>query len=212
MGRFDKVIVELRNEVARRYGGRRLELHINSVAEFARKSAEKIDPGNTALAEKVYVAGLAHDLYKGWEKQSLREFVASERVPVDSDTWRIGRGLLHAPAAAHHLRARMGVSDRDIYEAVYYHTTGHPGAGPVEKILFCSDYLEPHRPNRAEETDTGDLARRMNRALDEVYREILARKISYTVRKGWPVHPNGLAALNEAILASKVQKKSRQKD
>ena len=211
MDPFDQVIRELKAEIERRYGGKRLELHINSVAKFARAVARTI-ADKSALVGKVYVAGLAHDLYKGWDSRSLREFILSERVPVDSDTWQMGRGLLHAPAAAHHLRTRLGVTDREIYEAVYYHTTGHPGAGQVEKILFCSDYLEPNRPQRPEESDAPELGRRMSRSLDEVYRIILGRKLAYTAGKGFPLHPNGVAAWNQVVLAARQKEKAQEKN
>ena len=211
MAGFDREIGILKEEIESRYHGKRLVVHINSVANFARESARKIDPGNERLAEKVYLAGLAHDLYKGYDEESLRRYITDEAVPVDRETLRMGRGLLHAPAAAHYLRTRLGVSDTEIYEAVYYHTTGHPGAGIVEKILFCSDYLEPHRPQRAKEPDTHLLGRRMVQDLEGVYREILGRKLAFTVHKGRALHPNGVAAWNEAVLNLPRNGKKREK-
>lgn len=205
MGQFEDAVKELKAEIKRRYEGKRLEIHINSVAEFARKTAQKIAPG-AGLPLKVQLAALAHDLYKGLSQKELRDFITSESVPLDSETWRLGGGLLHGPAAAHYLRTRLDIRDSDIIDAVHYHTTSHPEASLVEKILFCADYLEPNRPQRAEEADVRALGRKMAKALDEVYREILCRKLVYTLGKGRPLHSNGVAAWNALSLDGKPKK------
>ena len=205
MGQFEEAAKELKAEIKRRYGGKRLELHINSVAEFARKTAQKIAPG-TSLPGKAQLSALAHDLYKGWSQKELRDFIVGESVPLDMETRRLGGGLLHGPAAAHYLRTRLGIRDNEIIDAVYYHTTSHPEAGLVEKILFCADYLEPNRPQRAEEADVRSLGRKITRTLDEVYREILCRKLVYTLGKGRPLHSNGVTAWNALNLDGKPKK------
>jgi len=205
MGQYDGLAKELKAEIKRRYAGKRLELHINSVAQFARKTAARIAPG-TGIPDKVFIAGLAHDLYKGFSGKDLRDYILAQSVPLDSETWRLGGGLLHGPAAAHYLRSVLGVTDNDILDAVFYHTTSHPEAGLVEKILVCADYLEPNRPQRAEESDVRALGRRVVKALDEVYSEVLGRKLIYTLVKGRPLHSNGVAAWNAVSLNGRDKK------
>jgi len=196
MGQFDSAISHLEEEIEKRYGGKPLARHIRCVAEFAHSVAGSLIKSDSS-AEKAYVAGLAHDLYKGYSHKKLHDFVANESVPVDEDSLRIGGGLLHAPAAAHYIRTRLGITDGEILSAVYYHTTGHPDATALDKILFCTDYLDPSRELRASEPDTNALSQRLLVDLDEVYRTVLSRKIAYTLAKGRPLHPNGVAAWNE---------------
>jgi len=196
MGQFDSAISYLEKEIDKRYSGKPLARHIRSVAGFAQRIAASVNESGP-LAEKACVAGLAHDLYKGFPKKELREFVIGESVPVDDDTLRIGGGLLHAPAAAHYIRTRLGIADVEILSAVYYHTTGRANPTVLDKILFCADYLDPWREIRASEPDVKALSKRVFVSLDEVYRTVLFRKLTYTLSRGRPLHPGGVAAWNQ---------------
>jgi predicted HD superfamily hydrolase involved in NAD metabolism len=196
---YDRVVNKLQNEIDKRYSGKPLARHIRSVAEFAREIAAAYAGKDSGLARKAFVAGLAHDLYKKFPKDQLRRIIREENVPIDEHSWKIGGSLLHASPAAHYLREQCGVTDDDVLGAVYHHTTGRPGAGMLDKIIYCADYLDPSREVRTSEPDVEELSARIKKDLDAVYREILARKLSYTVQRGNPLHPNGLAAWNEAL-------------
>jgi len=199
MGQFDSAISHLEQEIEKRYSGKPLARHIHSVAEFARKIAASVCKSDS-LAEKAYVAGLGHDLYKGYSRKELREFIIAESVPVDGETLRIGAALFHAPAAAYYLRTRVGITDDEILSAVYYHTTGRPSASILEKILICADYLDPWREIRAEEPDVTSLREQVVTVPEEVYRTVIFRKLTYTLSKGRPLHPNGVAAWNQICI------------
>ena len=41
------------------------------------------------------------------------------------------------------------VDDKDILNAVLYHTTGRPAMSVLEKIVFIADYIEPGRSKAA---------------------------------------------------------------
>jgi len=192
-------IEHLKAEIERRLGNKPLARHIFSVAEYSRKVAGKWRD-QEVNSEKIYVAGLAHDLFKEYKEKKLRSYISAEKIPLDKHSERIGGGLLHGPAAAHYLRAELGLADRELLAAVYFHTTSRAGASTLEKILFCVDYLDPARPNRHEEPDVDSLRKRIPVALDEVYREILSRKIIHTISKGRGLHPNSVEAWNETCL------------
>jgi predicted HD superfamily hydrolase involved in NAD metabolism len=199
MGQFDSAISYLEKEIEKRYSGKPLARHTRSVAEFARRIAGSVIKSDS-LAEKAYVAGLAHDLYKGFSQKDMRELVVAESVPVDEDSLSIGGGLLHAPLAAHYIRTRLKITDDEILSAVYYHTTGRLNATTLDKILFCADYLDPWREIRATEPDVPALTKRVLVDLEEVYRTVLYRKLAYTLSKGQSLHPNGVAAWNQICL------------
>ena len=194
---YGKVIEELKKEVDRRYKGKAIRRHILSVARFALEIAEGYAKDDEILRGKVHIAALAHDLFKKFPKQDLREYIRAEQVPIDEFCWQSGGGLLHAPAAAHFLQKVFGISDEQIISAVYYHTTGRAGASVPEKIIFCADYLDPSREIRDNEPDVAELSERAKSKLDETYREIVRRKIVYTLGKGKPIHPNAIDAWNE---------------
>ena len=203
MGQFDSVVRNLKREIEKRFGDDPLASHALSVAELSGRIAEAHD-GSTLTAEKIYVAGLAHDLYKKHDEKSLRTLIQAEAVPIDEHSWKIGGGLLHAPVAAHYLRTRLRIRESDILAAVYYHTTSRAQASVMEKILFCVDYLDPTRSARPEEPDLSHLRAQLQVSLEEVYREVLSRKISYTLAKGRALHPDGIAAWNETCIMQKT--------
>ena len=55
--------------------------------------------------------------------------------------------LLHGPVAAELLR-REGLEDEEVYQGIYYHSTGCPGMSPVAKVVFLADKLDPHKLRR----------------------------------------------------------------
>jgi len=187
----------LKAEIESRFGDKGLARHSLSVAEFSRRLAESQGRPDTEL-EKIYLAGLAHDLFKGYGAESLELHVQAESVPADIETLRIGGGLLHGPAAAHYLRSRLGISDTELLALVYYHTTSRADANRLEKIFFCVDYLDPAREMRKSEMDAVFLREKIIESLDKVYREVLYRKIVHTLAKGKALHPNAVAAWNES--------------
>jgi len=69
--------------------------------------------------DAAYLAGIAHDMAKTLEP-----------------------GLFHGRAAAVLLEERFGIHNKDVLEAVEYHTTGVPGMGKLAKAVFIADKIE----------------------------------------------------------------------
>ena len=53
-------------------------------------------------------------------------------------------GLLHSKTGAALARDVFGV-DEEIYNAIWWHTTGHANMTLLEKIIYLADYIEPSR-------------------------------------------------------------------
>ena len=193
---LDEAIEHLELEVKKRFPRGKLLKHTFSVAQTCRETAHCLERPDAA-PRAAYLAGLAHDLFKDWRPENLRELIRKESIPIDQHSWRLGGGLLHAPAAAHYLWKRLGIRDTTIIASVYYHTTGRVGASILERILFCVDYLDPSRLVRESEPGLPLLREQLNHSLNEVYREIIGRKLKYTLLKKRKLHPNGIAAWNE---------------
>ena len=202
---FAEQIAILEKEIKSRYGGHRLETHIFSVAELARSTAKALDSPQ-ASPDAAYLCGLAHDLFKGWSQKDIRKTIRKLGVPIDRFSWDCGGGLLHAPVAAHYLSNELWIKDKDILAAVYYHTTSRSEACLLEKVIFCCDYLEPTRPSRGVEPDVAELRESLAERIENVYLEIVARKIKFTLDKSRPLHPDGIAAWNDNITKRKSLK------
>ncbi|MDE6904241.1 MAG: bis(5'-nucleosyl)-tetraphosphatase (symmetrical) YqeK [Lachnospiraceae bacterium] len=102
--------------------------------------------------EQAMFAGLLHDCAKcipNGEKVKLCEKYHVEMSDVEKEN----PFLLHAKLGASLARSKYGVEDADILHAISVHTTGEADMNLLDKIIFVSDYIEPHRdkaPNLTE--------------------------------------------------------------
>lgn len=94
--------------------------------------------------KKALVAGLLHDCAKSFPSDVMIEYCKQYTIPI-SDTERVNPGLLHAKLGAYLARVEYGVNDKEILDAICYHTTGRPNMTLLDKIIYVSDYMEPNR-------------------------------------------------------------------
>jgi nicotinate-nucleotide adenylyltransferase len=93
--------------------------------------------------EAAYLAGIAHDMAKDLGRGEILA-LAEREGPVTAGE-RKKPGLLHGRAAAVLLRERLGIHNRDVLEAVSFHTTGRAGMGPLAQTVFIADKIEVSR-------------------------------------------------------------------
>ncbi|MBR6444280.1 MAG: bis(5'-nucleosyl)-tetraphosphatase (symmetrical) YqeK [Firmicutes bacterium] len=114
--------------------------HTYNVRDLAVKLAD-IYGADRDKAEK---AALYHDMCKGkdFTDEKLNECV----IRFGLDRKYLNKSALsHGKVAAKIMESELGITDRDILNAVSYHTTGRPGMSLLEKIIFVSDAGEPGR-------------------------------------------------------------------
>lgn len=93
---------------------------------------------------KASIAGILHDCAKNISDQELLRECEKYHIPV-SDIENKCIFLLHAKVGAMYAREKFGIKDDEIFNAIWNHTTGHPGMSLLEKIIFTADYIEPYR-------------------------------------------------------------------
>jgi len=101
-------------------------------------------------ANELLIAGLVHDIAKGYSDEELLIRCEAERIDI-SDIERKNPQLLHAKYGAFMCRNVLNIESEDIFRAVRNHTTGRPGMSLFETIIFLSDYIEPHRTQLSED-------------------------------------------------------------
>lgn len=89
-------------------------------------------------------AALLHDICRMLEANEMLERAEYFGLPI-TDLHRKKPVLLHGPVAAEEIRNELGLDDPDLYEAVYWHTTGKPGLGSLALALIIADFAEPGR-------------------------------------------------------------------
>lgn len=96
--------------------------------------------------DKAMIAGILHDCAKGIEYDKLIKKCNTNGIKVSEADIKCPE-LLHSKYGAYLIEHKLNVKDKDIINAVYYHTTGRPNMTLLEKIIFISDYIEPSRNN-----------------------------------------------------------------
>ena len=94
--------------------------------------------------KKCEKAALLHDCAK---YMPLDEMIAiCERNFIElNELEKKKNSLLHAKAGACLAYEKYGIKDKEILDAIKYHTTGKPNMSLIEKIIFVSDFIEPGR-------------------------------------------------------------------
>lgn len=141
-----------------------------------------------ADVEKAQRAALLHDCTK---KLGLEEQLAlAERygVPLDALEQETLK-LLHAKTGAAVAEAAFG-TDRELTDAIRWHTTGRAGMTLLEKIVYLADYIEPTRDFPGVE----ELRRACYEDLDAGLLLGLEMTIREMEERGAPIHTKTLEA------------------
>lgn len=131
-----------------------------------------------------YLAGVGHDMCKDFSDQELFDLAAKDGNPIIPYEKR-NPALLHGRAAAVLLKEKFGIEDKDILEAVAYHTSGVMGMCDLSKCLFIADKIEPGRPQSTDEYR--ERLYKMN--LDQMFYAVLYENYSYVLKKGYELFP-----------------------
>lgn len=162
-------------------------IHTKGVEKTARKMARQFGVDE----EKAGLAGLLHDCAKCLSLAKMNKAVKG--YPVD-DLMRESKSLLHSAAGRCMAESVYGVTDRDVLEAIRWHTTGHAGMSNLEKIVYLADIIEP---SRKPFPGIEELRTLCMEDLDEAMHKALLMSLDHVASQGKTLHPDTLAALNE---------------
>ncbi len=96
------------------------------------------------MEEKARIAGILHDCAKNIPKEEGIARCEAAGIPLKPICY-IEKGLVHSYLGAHIAKKEFGISDPEILDAIYYHTTGHENMPILTKIIYLSDMIEPGR-------------------------------------------------------------------
>lgn len=173
--------------------------HSLGVANEAKKLAKLWG----AEVKKAELAGLAHDLAKEIKKEELEEYLRQKKYGFLLKNYDCP--LLHGPAAAVILKEEFKIFDEEIFDAVFYHTTGKADMPLLTKIIYVADFSEEGRS-----FPEAKAAREISyKNLDAAAIYVSGRVIINTVEKEKAVHPDTVFARN--FLLSEKQAKNKDK-
>jgi predicted HD superfamily hydrolase involved in NAD metabolism len=113
-------------------------IHTYAVAEEAKKLAERYGED----MERAEVSALFHDFFRGASEQALNGYVRQLGL---NQMYLDNANLAHSKIAAYIMEKDYHIKDRDIINAVSYHTTGRANMTKLEKIIYLADAIEPNR-------------------------------------------------------------------
>jgi predicted HD superfamily hydrolase involved in NAD metabolism len=159
--------------------------------EVARLASELCDRFH-ADEDKGYIAGVAHDLARELDPAEMLLLAERDGLPV-RDWERANPLLLHGRAAAAVLSKHTGYGDPETLQAIRDHVTGRGGMGPISRIIFAADFLEPARDFVSPEFRR----RTLGLSLDEMVLAVLERKIHFVKAAGREVAADAKALHEE---------------
>ncbi len=127
-------------------GAKRFKHSVN-VAEMSLTLAKKFG----ADENKAYLAGILHDCRKEAEKsEALSEAEKSGYYidPAERDCFKLWHGI----AGAYYIANELKITDKEILDAVRYHTVGRADMSKIEKIVFLADMVSKERSYTYAET------------------------------------------------------------
>ena len=113
--------------------------HVQGCEEEAVRLAE-LNGGNKEDAAE---AAILHDITKKLSLEEQRELCHKYGIETDAEEYDNAK-LLHSKTGAEIALAEFGIN-KEVYEAIKWHTTGKAGMSLLEKIIYMADYIEPNR-------------------------------------------------------------------
>ncbi|MBQ3116043.1 MAG: nicotinate (nicotinamide) nucleotide adenylyltransferase [Clostridia bacterium] len=107
-------------------------IHTANVVICALKRAKELGLEN----KKVITATMLHDFAKYIDYKTVEGFTVSEDVPEP---------VIHAFLGAYLAEKHLKITDREVLDAIKYHTSGRPNMTTLEKLVFVADMVEDGR-------------------------------------------------------------------
>lgn len=132
---FDDALKVLRTEIKEKR-----VIHTLGVVGVAKELARIYNINEDEAA----MAALLHDCAKYYSENDKIKLCKKDKIKLNKIELS-NPELLHAKAGAVLAREKYGVTSKEIYSAIFYHTTGRANMSTLEKIIYIADYIEPGR-------------------------------------------------------------------
>ncbi|WP_138493304.1 bis(5'-nucleosyl)-tetraphosphatase (symmetrical) YqeK [Paenibacillus pinistramenti] len=95
---------------------------------------------------KADLAALLHDVAKYWPIDRQESVVRDNAAAgLNQELLEYDKQLLHSEVGAFVAEKDYGITDREVLDAIRYHTSGRVGMTKMDKIICLADYIEPGR-------------------------------------------------------------------
>lgn len=178
-------------------GDKRLA-HSYNVADSARELAEQYG----ADPDWAYLAGLLHDICKEMPVEKQVEFAETAVPPPDEFEWNCPP-VIHGIAAESYLRIELGIENRDVLNAVRFHTVGRAGMSLLEEIVYMADLISADR----DYSDVGHFRKLAHTDLKKAMFEAMEYSLKKSENRNRNVMPKTKAAYDHYLEIIKQREK-----
>jgi predicted HD superfamily hydrolase involved in NAD metabolism len=166
--------------------------HSCAVSEEAVKLAQKYG-GDT---EKAALAGMLHDIAKDMPLEEQLQTMKKYSIMLDN-VENLTLKLWHAILGAAILEHELNIKDRDIINAVRYHTTARAGMSMLEIIIYLADFISADRIFEGVEL----LHTAIYTSLQAGLRATFEFSFNELLKKNAAIHLDTVRARNELVLS-----------
>lgn len=152
-----------------------------------------------ANEEKAAVAGIYHDIMKDLpQNEQLKMMMRFDIVLTEVE--RSAQKLWHAMLGAAYLENKLHITDREILNAVRYHTTGRADMTLLDEVIFIADFTSADR----DYPGVNELRKAADTSLEEAMVEGITFTIQDLAKFYKPIHPDTIDAYNQLVLKYKL--------
>ena len=162
------------------------------------KIAEKIAEYYHVSTEKAKMLGLIHDCAKDYSIYDLKKLINKYHIHLDEIERNIP-GLWHAYVGTALARDLFKIHDREMLDAIRFHSTASIRLGLLGKIIYIADKIEPGR--RVEKLIK--VRKLVWQDIDQAMLELLNQGLEKLISKDLMIHPETLQARNEILYKKK---------
>lgn len=187
MEKIERMKEDLKNILSeRRY------IHSVGVMEMCEKLAKiyKVD------VEKAKIAGLLHDNAKEMSPEEMLDYVKKNNIEI-TEIEKINTPILHGKIGADIAKKKYGV-DKQIEDAIKYHTTTNIKMDTLAKILYVSDKIEMNR--MSDEYNIQEEREVAKKDLDRAVLMIIDSNIESLIKKGKLIEQESIETRNKILI------------
>lgn len=160
--------------------------HCVRVSQTARKLAKL----NGYDEDKAALAGFIHDYAKQVPISEYQKAIKEQGFDQDLLNWN--RAIWHGIVGTYFIKRDLKITDPEILQAVWRHTTADTTMTTLDKIVFVADFIEPGRTFAGVEE-----AREVSyRSLDQGVGYELAHTLTFLIEKRAKIYPLTIKAYN----------------
>ncbi len=146
--------------------------------------------------EKAKLAGLLHDNAKEMTKEEMFKYAEENKIEIN-EIEKINFSILHGKIGADIAKKKYNV-DKQVEDAIKYHTTTNLKMDTLAKIVYVSDKIEMNR--KSEDYDIEYERKLAKKDLDKTVLYIIDSNIKSLIEKGKLIESDSIDTRNYLII------------